>query len=189
MSAPHPLVERYLTHLSSNLGRMAAVDREEVVQEIRAHIADATRAGKPLDVVLEALGPADVLARAYNVELLLHPREPVKAAPRAERYLAITALVAIGSIPTLVITVVLGAIGVSFTLAGVAVFVAGLMGVAGTLPWWISMDVPPVFAVAGGPIMASVGVLAIMGLVFYLRLVARTVRKVIPGGRTSFPQN
>jgi len=180
MTTRHPLVERYLSQLTASLGQMTPADQEEVVQEIRTHVADAMAAGKPLDAVLESLGPADALARAYNVELLLHPRTGRRTPARVERYFALAGLIAVGSIPTIVITSVLGAIGVSFVAAGGAIFAAGVMGMAGTLPDWVQMDVPPIVAAAGGPVMAVIGVAALFGLVAYVRLAARTIRKVLP---------
>jgi uncharacterized membrane protein len=58
----HPVIERYMTHLETAIGGLDPADRREVLQEIRNHIAEATAAGKSLDVVLESLGPADALA-------------------------------------------------------------------------------------------------------------------------------
>jgi uncharacterized membrane protein len=176
----HPVVERYLAQLADNLGALAAADREDVVGEIRNHVAEATAAGRPLDAVLQALGPADALARAYAVELLLHPRGDAPPARRASRFLALAGLVAIGSIPTLVIVVTLGAIGVSFTVSGVAVFAAGVMALADTLPPWIHMDVAPEVVVALGPILTALGVCSLLFLVMYVRFVARTIRRVLP---------
>jgi uncharacterized membrane protein len=176
----HPVAERYLAQLTSHLGALTAADRQDVVGEIRNHIAEATAAGKPLDAVLQALGPADVLARAYAVELLLHPRGDAPRAKRSTRHLALVGLVAIGSIPTLVIVVTLGAIGVSFVVSGVAVFAAGIMGITGNLPPWIQMDVPPQFVVAIGPVLTVLGVCSLFLLMMYVRFVAKTIRQVLP---------
>ena len=53
MKQQHPVVERYMTHLETAIGGLNPADRGEVLQEIRNHIAEATAAGKPLDVVIE----------------------------------------------------------------------------------------------------------------------------------------
>ena len=58
---------------------------------------------------------------------------------RVRRFLALTGLIAIGSIPTFVVVVVLGAIGVSFIAAGLAVFVAGIAASAEWLPGYVTM--------------------------------------------------
>ncbi len=70
----HPVVERYLTCLESAINEYELAERQEITDEIRNHIAEATAAGQGLAAVLETLGPADVLARAYAVELGLNPR-------------------------------------------------------------------------------------------------------------------
>ena len=56
MTERHPVVERYLTHLQGAIGELDPADRREVLEEIRNHIAEAAAAGKPIDVVLGALG-------------------------------------------------------------------------------------------------------------------------------------
>jgi uncharacterized membrane protein len=183
VTEPHPLVERYLARLDAALANLPAPDRREVLQEIRNHIAEAVTAGKPLDAVLQSLGSADDLARAYAVELLLHPRATTstRADSGLNRFLKVLGLIAIGSIPTLVIVVTLVAIGVSFLASGVVVFIAGVMGVSGNLPYWVEMDnVDPVLAIIAGPALAVLGAAAIAGLVWYVKFAARTVRAVLP---------
>ena len=69
MTRQHPVVERYMTHLERAIAGLDPVERGEVLQEIHNHIAEATADGRPLDLVLESLGPADALGRAYVVEL------------------------------------------------------------------------------------------------------------------------
>jgi hypothetical protein len=69
----HPVVDRYLTRFEASINEFDFPEREEITQEIRNHIAEAQAAGTALDSVLQTLGPADVLARAYAVELALHP--------------------------------------------------------------------------------------------------------------------
>jgi uncharacterized membrane protein len=181
MTLEHPLTARYLGKLSDALSALDPAERHEVVEEIRHHIADATAAGRPLERVLEALGPVDQLARAYKVELLLNPKDPRK--PRSWRWLRIVGLIGLGSIPTFVICVVLGSIGLSFSLSGVLVFVAGVASYTGDLPYWMEMDAPPWVALAIGPPLTLLGLLALAGLVAYVRFVARIVRQVLPRQR------
>jgi uncharacterized membrane protein len=181
MTLEHPLTARYLGKLSDALSALDPAERHEVVEEIRHHIADATAAGRPLERVLEALGPVDQLARAYKVELLLNPKDPRK--PRSWRWLRIVGLIGLGSIPTFIICVVLGSIGLSFSLSGIAVFVAGVAAYTGDLPYWVEMDAPPWVALAIGPPLTLLGLLAFVGLVAYVRFVARLVRQVLPRPR------
>jgi uncharacterized membrane protein len=176
----HPLAERYLMQFERELAGMTPVDRVEVVQEIRNHIAEALGAGKPIDAVLNALGPADALARGYAIELLLHPKTVKPGSGRVQRAFALVGLVALMGIPTLVIVTTLGSIGVSFVISGFVVFVIGIAASIGELPYWVNMDVPPIFAIAGGPFMAAVGVLALVGLVGYVKFVVRATRRMLP---------
>ena len=180
MTTELPLVNRYLAAFDAALTHLAPAERAEVVAEIRQHITDATDAGKPIDEVLQSLGPVEALARAYQLELLVSPRPNAPKAPRSDRWLRIVGLLAVGSIPTLIIVVTLGAIGISFTLSGIAVFAAGLMAQAGTLPYWMTMDVDPRIAIVGGVMMFLVGVLSSSATIAYLRFVVRVVRRVVP---------
>lgn len=181
MTETHPLIERYLTKLSDGLRDLPASERAEVVSEIRNHIAESLANGKPIDAVLSSLGSAEDLARGYAVELLLNrPQAPDAEQSRFRRFLALAGLVAIGSIPTLVVVTVLGAVGVAFFAAGGAVFVAGLVAAFGALPEYVTLDVPPWVAVFAGPLLAAVGVLSLAALVWYVKLTARLVRRVLP---------
>ena len=181
MTLEHPLTTRYLGKLTNALSALDLAERREVVEEIRDHIADATTAGRPLDQVLEALGPVDQLARAYKVELLLNPKD--RREPRSWRWLRVVGLIALGSLPTFIICVVLGSIGLSLSLSGVVVFVAGVAAYSGDLPGWVQMDAPPWVAVVLGPPLMLIGLLALAGLVVYVRFVARIVRRVLPRKR------
>ena len=118
MTERHPVVERYLTHLEAAIAALDPADRGEVLQEIRNHIAEAAAAGKPIDAVLGALGPADALGRAYAIELLLHPPKD-RGRPASERWLRIVGLIVVLSIPTLVAVTVLGSVGITFVASGV----------------------------------------------------------------------
>lgn len=179
MREAHPVVDRYLAKLAEGLSSLAPEDRQEIVQEIRHHITDAVAAGKPLDAVLESLGSAEGLARAYAVESLLHPRQS-RRIPALERAFKILGLVALGGIPTIVIVAVLGSIGISFVVSGVAVFIVGLLEATHVHLPGVSMEVPPIFAIVGGPVLFVLGITAIVGLVAYVRFVFRTIRRVLP---------
>lgn len=186
MTEQHPVVERYLNRLQEHLDKLTPEERKEVVNDIRSHLAESVAAGRTLDAALESLGPADELARAYAVELLINPRQVADAAvrrpSRVSRFLKVAGLAAILSIPTLVIVVTLFAVGVSFTVSGLAVFAAGLIAATGELPYWIQMDVPPIFAILLGPVLMAAGILALIGLGFYIRFVTRAMRAVLPKG-------
>ena len=186
MTDAHPLVDRYLAKLDSGLQALPAPERAEVVGEIRNHIAEAPAAGQPIDAVLTSLGAAEDLARGYAVELLLN--RPAAASPgmtRLRRFFMLTGLIAVGSVPTFVVVVVLGSIGLTFIASGLIVFCAGILASTGWLPNNVSVDVAPWIAVLVGPAMSLLGVAALAGLVAYVRFTARLVRRVIPRVRGS----
>lgn len=183
--SPHPLVERYLAHLREGLASMPAGDREEVERDIRSHIAEAMAAGTPLDTVLTHLGPADALARAYTVELLLDgSRSKAAGLSWFQRLLALAGLLVLTSIPTIVVVAVLGSIGLSFTLSGVAVLAAGLADAAGLTRLFgydLVMGIHPIWAVVLGPLMTVAGLACLVGLYYYLRWLAKTLVRVQRG--------
>ena len=89
--------------------------------------------------------------------------------------LAVIGLLAVGGLPTFVIAIVLGSIGVSFIASGLAVFVAGVLAAAGVLP----MDDDPIKAILVGPPLAGAGVIALAALVGYFWLAVKVTRKVL----------
>ena len=91
------------------------------------------------------------------------------------RPLALVGLLAIGGLPTFVITIVLVSVGVSFIASGLGVFVAGIMAAAGVL----QMDEDPIKAILVGPPLVLVGAVALAGLVGYFWLAVKVTRKVL----------
>ena len=183
MTGDHPLVERYLSRLEQGLKLMAPTDREEVVRDIRSHIAEATASGTALESVLNTLGPAEALARAYAVELVLNPSPGRPPMSPFQRFFTLAGILALTSIPTLVIVVTLGAVGISFIVSGLAVLAAGIVDAAGiTLPFLDgpASDVHPAIAIAIGPLLFAAGVASLWGLSKYLRWLARTVSGALP---------
>jgi uncharacterized membrane protein len=183
MKPQHPVVERYMTHLETAIGGLDPAERHEVVQEIRNHIAEAIAAGKPIDLVLKSLGPADAFGRAYAIELLLHPQSDRRRSA-AQRWFSIVGLIVVLSIPTLVAVSTLGSIGVSFVAAGVASVVIGVLEATGVLPWGHVSDLPPGVAILAGPVLVVVGLLSLMALRLYVRFAARAVRTTLPSVRS-----
>jgi uncharacterized membrane protein len=178
MKPPHPVVERYLAHLDRAVAGLERTERHAIVDEIRNHIAEATAAGRPLDAVLQSLGPANALGRAYAVELLLDPA-PDSPRSAAQRWFGLIGLIVALSIPTLVVVTTLGSIAISFVPAGLYAIAAALLEGVGILPGLELSDVPPLVALWLGPVMVVVGLLALAGLRSYVRFVARSVRAVL----------
>jgi len=66
------LVDIYLLDLRTALSGMTLAEREEIVDEIRAHIEErAIQSGMTVEEILRRLGPAAELARDYNNGALL----------------------------------------------------------------------------------------------------------------------
>ena len=173
MSATHPVARRYLDELERGLGALQPDERREIVREIDDHIADAVAAGRPMEDVLQVLGPAQTLARAYSVETLLNPREKT---PAADRWLRLIGLLAVASLPSFILIVVLGSLGLSFTVAGAAIFGAGVLTMAGVTG---IMDAPPFVGVLGGPPLAFLGIACLGALYYYLRFLIRLSRATL----------
>jgi uncharacterized membrane protein len=179
MNQTHPVVDRYLTRLNENLSSLPASDREEILHDIRSHLAEATAAGRSLESALETLGPADVLARAYSVELMLNPRRPMSS--RAAYRLKVAGLIAAGSVPALVVVVLLGGVGGTMVLAGIIAAFAGVVDAFGELPPWIQTSgmAPAALLSIGGALM-FVGLMGILTLRRFVRFVAGTWRATLP---------
>lgn len=176
----NPVAERYLTALGNALAPMKDQDRQDVVDEIRDHLQDATAAGKTLDEILTRLGPAELLGKAYLVESLLNPR-PIGWG-WIPRTFSLLGLVAFGSLPTLIIFAVLGAIGISFTLVSPLVFASGLLGILGfNLGTKNQTDLQHIQAIFMGPALAVIGSICLWGLFRYLKWATNLLRKVATG--------
>jgi len=58
------VTQRYLDELRRLLERLPVQEREDAVQEIGSHIAEARRAGLPMAAILARLGEPSLLAKA-----------------------------------------------------------------------------------------------------------------------------
>jgi uncharacterized membrane protein len=181
----HPLVERYISVFEAALAALDVPEGKEIAVEIRSHIAEALAEGKPLDTVLEALGPADGLARAYAVELTLNPR----GAQRFEtigRVSRVVGLVAVGSVMTMIVAGALGSVGFGFTLSGLAiVLLAGFEAAGVHLPGVEMQGIPPSAVIALGVSTFVIGAGALYLLWKYMRFLVRASRRLLPGQAAS----
>src|SRR5262245_57632785 len=119
-----------MAHFTAALDRHNVPERQEIAADVRSHIDEALAYDQPLDDVLKALGPADALARAYAVELLMHP-PPDRRVRAVGRFFSLVGLLAAGSIVTLIVVGTLGSIGVGFIGSGLAAIVIGAFEAAG----------------------------------------------------------
>ena len=180
MNQTHPVVDRYLARLSESLSTtLSASDRQEILHDIRSHLAEAIGGGRSLESTLETLGPADALARAYSVELMLNPRRPMSS--RAAYRLKVAGLIAAGSLPTLFVVILLGGVGGTLVLAGMVAAVAGVVDAVGELPPWVQTSgMSPVIVLSIGVAMMLVGLMGILALRRFMRFVAASWRATLP---------
>ena len=127
VAALHPLVQRYLDQLAAALAATALppAEQEAIVADIASHVAEAISAGERLPAVLERLGNAPDLARAYVVEAFLHPRgaiAPSRLALLGRRALRAATLAAAG-----LLGAILGAAGGLLLLLGPLGALAGIV--------------------------------------------------------------
>ena len=178
----HPLVERYVTRLETELRSLACPESQDIVDEIRNHIAEASAVGRPLDVILEALGPADILARAYAVELALNPRD--RRVRAFTKFIQLAGLVAVTSLGALIVVGGLGLVGIGFSVSGLVMFVIGGLESADIhLPGVQMNGISPVWAIAFGPVVIFVGLATLAVVRAYIRFTVGTWRRVLPRGR------
>ena len=123
----NPLTVRYLEQLTAALRRtlMPEEERDVICREIESHLAEAVSSGARLTDVLERLGPAEDLARAYAVELALNPR-PGPEGSFWRQALAVATRASATFASGLLVTI-MGAVGVTFAATGVVAVLAGLV--------------------------------------------------------------
>jgi uncharacterized membrane protein len=179
MTSSHPLVEKYLASVDASLTDLDFGERSEITQELRSHFAEAKTAGKPLDAVLRALGPADVLARAYCVELSLNPRR--SSSPRLARFLRVAGVVSAASLVTLLVAGVLVSVGIGFTGSGLVVVAIGALEAAEIhLPGVETRGLPAVLIIVLGGLTTVIGNAALWALRAYVHALAQVLRRALP---------
>lgn len=180
MTSAHPQIERYMSRFDAALRRHGLREWAEISSDLRSHIDEAIGYGKPVEAVLRALGPAESLARAYAVELLMeHPAGPRRGA--LGRYLGLAGLLAAGSVVTLLVVMTLGSIGVGLLGSGVVLVVIGALEAVGVhLPGVRLAGLPPLAVLAMGPVVFALGWGAAWALWRYLRFAAGALMRVLP---------
>jgi uncharacterized membrane protein len=171
-------VSDYLAAFEAEARGFGLTEAQDIANDVRSHINEAVEYGKPLDDVLTALGTPKALARAYAVELLM---EKPKADSTVGRFAKLVALVAFGGMLTLIVVILLGSIGLTFTLSGILVFVLGLLEAAGVHLPHVQMDgLPPLIVAALGPAMFAIGWGALLLLWSYVRFAGRRLVRALP---------
>ena len=184
MTGTNPAASRYVERLDRELSALPAAERAEIRREIEDHIADALAAGRPLGEVLTALGPADALARGYAVELALN--KPSTRLGAIDKALTVIGLVAVASLPSFIVSVVLASVGGALIAAGLGVTGGGIVALIrpDLVP---DLRVAPWVCLVSGPGLCAAGIGLLYALLLYVRflidLTRRTVRR-IGAGRT-----
>jgi uncharacterized membrane protein len=187
MSEANPVIERYMTHFEDSLQNYGLREWKDIGADLRSHIAEALEYGKPLDEVLQSLGPADVLARAYAVELKMN--QPADTRGKAiGRFLSVIGILAASGVVSFIVVASLGSITMGFVGSGLAMIVIGAIEAIGVhLPGVQLSGIHPLVVVALGPIMMLVGFLAAWGLWLYVRAPINVLRRALPRAWTTAP--
>lgn len=175
----HPAIRSYMMRFEPALRKHGLNEAHDIANDVRSHIDEAVGYGKPVEAVLDALGPPEALARAYAAELLIE--KPHANRGGAGRFLQLVGLIAAGGLLTFIIVVTLGAFGLSFGLSGVLlVVIGGLEAMSIHLPHVETHGIPPLLFVALGFVFFALSWAAFAGLGRYARFIAGVWRKTLP---------
>jgi uncharacterized membrane protein len=186
----HPAVDRYMARFQTALRRYHLPDEAEIAADLRGHIAEALAYGKPAESVVESLGPADGLARAYAVELLMGAPNRESRESRAElggvsfairRLLIIFGIVAAGGFATAIVALSLGGISLVVALMGPTMLVLGVAELAGApVPGSSLGPFSPLAAIVLSPVPFAIGCAGLWAFWRYIRFLARLLVKTLP---------
>jgi uncharacterized membrane protein len=177
MTEHNPLIERYVSRFEDALQQYKLPEWREIAADLRSHIAEALDYGKPVDEVLQALGPADVLARAYAVELKLNPR----TGGAIGRIFSVIAILAASGAVSFIVVSGLGSIAIGLFGSGLGMLIIGAIEATGVhLPGVQLAGAPPLLIAALGPVIMLIGLAAAWGLWLYVRALIDMLRKALP---------
>jgi hypothetical protein len=175
---------RYLSAFESALRRYGVPDWRDISDELRTQIAEGEASGRTFPLQSVGLGAPDALARAYAVELLMHPPRDVRMATAA-RFLKLAGLVAGGGFLSLVAIVTLGGLALSMAMAGTILIGGGALEAAGIHPSWLSTgNLAPWAVIALGPVALAIAWAMFWCLRAYLRAAGSALRRALPSPRT-----
>lgn len=178
MSEENPLIARYMARFEEALQQHRLREWREIAADLRSHIAEAQGYGKSLDEVIAALGPADVLARAYAVELTMNAPRPSNIVLRV---LKVAGILAASSFLSFIVGGVLGTIAVGFTGSGILIVVLCVLeGVGVHIPGAHYAGLSPWLIMLIGPPLAALGIGAGWLLWRYVFFLTATLRRAIP---------
>jgi uncharacterized membrane protein len=187
MSEANPVIERYMTRFEDSLQNYGLREWKDIAVDLRSHIAEASEYGKPLDEVLHSLGPADVLARAYAVELKMNQPGGTRGNAIA-RLLSVVGILAASGVISFIVVTGLGSIAIGLFGSGLGLLVIGVIEALGVhLPNVQLGGLHPLIVAALGPIFMLVGLAAAWGLWLYVRALINVLRRALPRAWTPTP--
>lgn len=174
----NPLIERYMQSFESALRRYDLSEEKEIAADLRSHIDEALAYGKPLDDVLQAIGPADVLARAYAVELKLNPRE--SSGKAVARILSVITILPATGLLSFIVVAGLGSLALGFLASAFAMIVIGAIEAIGVhLPHVQLAGVHPLLVVGMGLVTMLIGLVTGWALWLYVRAMVGMLRRLL----------
>ncbi|MGE5673123.1 MAG: DUF1700 domain-containing protein [Mycobacterium leprae] len=182
MTIKEPLVQRYLDEFRVGLKGIPEAERNDLVLEIESHIAEAMNSGRSLTEVLERLGPADRLARAYAAEAILGNGK------RGLQWLRAAGVLLSAGASSIVVIPILGPIAIFFPLGGVV----GLVGNPiyywlypaqwlphTSIPWIVTPLANVIAGTVACVLLILMGVGAYRLLMWYIRFTIRNLRQAL----------
>ena len=174
MSEMDPLAKRYLESFRRGLSGLPPEEQRELLSEIEDHIAEAGARGEPASEVLERLGPADRLARAYRAELMI--QDGGRSWP--VRVFGVSLLLIGASIPSLILIPLLGGLGLGFTFGGIALFAWSICPFDAHRLYSLPGVLDRLARAGTGAAFLAGGMLALAALYGYVRLLASAMRRM-----------
>ena len=169
-----PVAQRYLERFRKGLSGLPSDEQRELLSEIEDHLTEAANRGEATSDVLERLGPADRLARAYRAELLFQGGGRRWAA----RLIGLSLLLFGVSIPSLIIIPLLAGLGIGFTFGGVALFAWAICPFGSHTMYALPTGLDRLARAGTGVAFVAGGTLALATLYGYVRLVGSAIGRM-----------
>ncbi len=184
MSHQNPLVRRYLEQLDAGLDEthIHEDERQEILNDIESHLAEAMRSGRALSDAITKLGPADDLAKSYCLELTLNPRHLADGSPGRRIVAALTRAGAL--LASTLLTIVMGSLSLGLLLGGFIAVLGGLIAPFLPSDWLdptLRAGLPQLVVIVLGVILMAVGIPSFRLVHVILRFLIRTIRKDLRG--------
>ena len=130
----------YLEKVEKYLKPMPASERIDIVQEIKSEMSELRSEGKSEEEILDRLGNARELAKAYLEQVITGPGKGKALKPAWRKLCALAAFYSLAGMGGMLVLPLTSVLGVGLMLCGILAPVAGLIKSAGYLlgfevPW------------------------------------------------------